>query len=247
MIMHACRLLCLLLSVLPACVSAEAPQLVIGISNALSEPRLIRHDAAVSGIVPEIAHALGGAVQRPVELLLLPRKRLPVALQNGEIDGICLTSPNRLDLPQVELRWTPVVFEDLEVVVGHPSSQPIRKVEDLYGKMIGTPLGYHYPLLEDDFHSGRILRNDAPDEALNLRKLLMGRFSYIIWKDDAARWYNKNGTAGTGLQISPLLIERTSLHCAFSPRSGLSETALAQAVRQLESDGTLRAIPQRYR
>ncbi len=241
------RLLCLFLSMLADTVSAAPSQLLIGISNSLSEPRLFRHETRSEGLVPDVARALGSALQRPVEIHLLPRKRLPIALKNGDIDGICLTNPSRPDIKQVMLHWTPVLFEDIEVIVGLGSSPPVSRLEELHGQMIGTSLGYRYPLLEDEFLSGRIQRNDAPDEALNLRKLLQGRFSYIVWKEDAARWYNKNAALGNSLVISPLVIQRASLHCAFSPHAGLSEQVLEQAAHQLDSSGTLRAILQRYR
>jgi len=75
--------------------------------------------------------------------------------------------------------WTdPMVESEDRLIFRENSPMAFNRIEDLFGKAIGTHLGYRYPRLERHFENGSIVREDTHGEAAMLKILSRYRFNH---------------------------------------------------------------------
>src|SRR5690606_23909198 len=59
------------------------------------------------------------------------------------------------------------------------------------GEVIGTVLGYRYPVLQPFFDRRQLIREDARNQEQVLKKLAVGRYQYAVANKMALDWYNR--------------------------------------------------------
>jgi hypothetical protein len=89
--------------------------------------------------------ALAAKLGREAHFLLLPRKRIAMALESGQADLLCLYLPPWLP---GKFNWTRGFFPVSEVVVTDTAVPQPRRLRDLRGQPVATVLGYYYPELD---------------------------------------------------------------------------------------------------
>ena len=132
-----------------------------------------------SGLIIEILETAAEKNDLRILYKVLPRIRAEKALSDGSIDAYA-TSDKYLKYPAKFIWSDPVVSNNdyLYSLLQNPYTS--EKMKDLYGKRIGTQLGFRYHKFDSYFKAGKMTRDDAVNEYQSLKKLLRKRIDAAI-------------------------------------------------------------------
>lgn len=193
------------------------------------------------GILKDIGDVLAARLGRRATYLVLPSRRVPLALQEGKADALCYVMPGWI---KGDFGWTQHFIPDDGVVVALPDAPVLATLQDLADIPVGTVAGYVYPrvtaTLGPHFH-----RNDAPAMQNNFDKLLAGRTQYAITEQMSYLYYQRQHP-GSRLRRD-VTYESFNAPCALSRHSTLKLADVDKAISGLIADGTIAAILANYR
>ncbi|QLG88591.1 transporter substrate-binding domain-containing protein [Chitinibacter bivalviorum] len=188
------------------------------------------------GLTADLAQKLTELSQDKYQFVveIIPRKRLDAMMQSPKWQGIVpWANPSWFgDEQQSRFIWSSTLFMDADLVV---SNQPINFAgpESLYGKRLGGILGHRYIELEQDIAAGKIIRDDAPSQSNNLKKLMTQRVDVVFIPHSS--WIDLQQTAPEsikGLFLAATPRNRYERRLLISPNN----PALAQYIsKTLES------------
>lgn len=233
----------LMACLLGAAGSARPAELVVMVDSTANMPMARVEDGRlVDGVHKEIGEILARHMGRQVRFVMLPRKRLEHALQNGEADILCAYMPEWLS---GDYLWSRVVFTTEEVLVTDARMPPLRTLAELRGQPVGTILGYFHPemdaLLGKDF-----VRDNAPNMESNMAKLGRGRVHHILITRVVLDYYQR--LLQPPLVIHPPLpVMSFTTRCAVSRKGHVALAEIDQAIGQAVKDGSLAGMLTRFR
>ena len=140
--------------------------------------------------------AFAGKLQ--FKLVYLPRKRLQLKAESGQLDGIIIgMMPHWFDDgAQKKYLWTAAFALDRYVVVLPPGSHYTPGARGaLAGRALGMVLGYSYPDLAEWMRQQDAVRTDALSDEHNLEKLRLGRLDGVVIAESVLRYYRKTHPA----------------------------------------------------
>ncbi|MYM65570.1 transporter substrate-binding domain-containing protein [Pseudoduganella sp. FT55W] len=224
-----------------AALNAVAAPLVVLVDTGTEMPMAAFRDGQiVEGIHKDVGEALASKLGREASFLLLPRKRIAMALESGQADVVCLYLPPWLP---GQFQWSRGFFPVSEVVVTDTSVPQPNKLSDLNGQPVATVLGYYYPELEKAMGKG-FVRDDGHSSSGNLRKLAAGRLHHAITQKNTLDYYLK---VGEKLSIYPPLVVKTyKAQCAVSPQGRVRLVEVNKAIDQMIKDGSVSKILSNY-
>lgn len=229
---------------LPLGLAGEAKTLRIGIADSWSMPFYQQLEGQnAEGIVVELDLLLGKHLQRPVELILTPRNRMPLRLLSGQIDVICYQSPEWFGADAAKFTWSVPLISQRDVIATTAlvnSELPIP-----HGSKLGAVLGYAYPALTNAFAQGQWVRDDARRQELTLRKLIIGRYDYALSNELSLAWINRAQPAGKKLHVIEYL-PAAQVGCMVDPK-GRDSQQILQALKEIKSSGRIDEILSHYR
>ncbi|TXI22108.1 MAG: transporter substrate-binding domain-containing protein [Roseateles sp.] len=195
------------------------------------------------GLLKDLGEAIAARLGRSARFVVMPARRVSAALQRGEADGLCYTTPQWLG-GELGLHWSRPLFDYTGVVARRRDVPVLERLEQLAGEPLGTVAGYYYPEVERALGAG-FARDDAPDMSLNLAKLAAGRTRYAL-TEQLTLSYAQREQPGQGL-LPMLQTTHYPTYCVFSPRRGLPLKAVDAALERLVADGSLERLLARYR
>jgi ABC-type amino acid transport substrate-binding protein len=221
--------------------AAAAPPLVVLVDTGTEMPMAgFRDGRLAEGIHKDLGTALAARLGREAGFLLLPRKRIAMALEAGQADVLCLYLPPWLP---GNFQWTRGFFPVSEVVVTDTSVAQPHNLRDLNGKPVATVLGYYYPELEKAMGNG-FIRDDGHSSSGNLRKMAAGRLHHAITQQSTLDYYLK---VGEKLSLyPPLVVKHYKAQCAVSPQGSVNVNEVNKAIEQIVKDGSVSKIISNY-
>lgn len=186
-----------------------------------------------SGFQQAMAAALGRQLQRPVQLMPLPRKRMMGALEAAEGDIVCGYSPAWF---KGDVDWTRPFIPTSEVLIASHRVPPPTTLEDVRGKTVGTVLGFNYPEVQRRLGAG-FVRDDAPSLELTLRKWQGGRFDYFLATGVTVDRQFASGELAAG--FSQFVISEEKTGCAIARKGTLRVAEVNAAIDAIEKSGEL--------
>lgn len=201
----------------------------------------------VDGILLDWQLALARGLGRPAEFVIVPRRREEAAIAGGQADVRCTMSPEWVSpAARDDYLWPAPWLQVREVLVGPAGTAAIRDDSAFKGQRVGTVAGYHYPSLEAHFAAGRLVRDDAPNEAAALGKLQRGYLNLGVMREMDLRYLQQRPSDGVPLESSALVVNAVPMHCGVA-RSGRVRMDRFEAVQQqLFQSGVLQQIARRY-
>lgn len=225
-------------------VVSEAPKKAyFGIANETSLPFIEIKNSAVKpeitrGILKDLAEALFKEMNIEPVLVLLPKKRVAPDLISGDLSIVCYANeawfPNLAD----QLQWSDPITTNSNLVISLSKNRP-KKIEDLYGKQIGTLVNYFYSKLNPYFEKNKIIRDNGPNNDSNLQKLIHGRIDFMVLSNLEFDYYKK---IYPQIVATNLLQESVKVKCAVSKKSDIDMKALNKAIETLHNNGTFEKI-----
>jgi ABC-type amino acid transport substrate-binding protein len=218
-------------------------ELVVLVDRAADMPMSrIENGRLTDGVHKMLGEALARGTGRELRFLLLPRKRIARALQQGEADILCGYTPEWIE---GDFLWTEPVFTAEEVLVTDASQPQPHSIADLRGQAIGTILGYQHPEIEKILGAG-FVRDDSPNMETNLEKLARGRVHHVLIARGVLEYRQRLRAFPLNLH-PPLTAASFSTRCAVSRKGHLSLEEANRAIAAITRDGTLARILAQFR
>ncbi len=218
-------------------------ELVVLVDRAADMPMArFENGRLVDGVHKMLGDALARGIGREARFLLLPRKRIAKALQEGQADILCGYTPEWIE---GDYLWTEPVFTAEEVVATDARLPRPASIADLRGQAIGTILGYQHPEMEKVLGAD-FVRDDSPNMETNLEKLARGRVHHILIARSVLEYRQRLRTFP--LVLHPLLHAASfTTRCAVSRKGKLSLEEANRAVAAATRDGSLARILAEFR
>lgn len=230
-----------LLLVLFGCLGtlAQAEELRWGFASADGMPYVdVENQQLRGGFTHRLGTRVGQLMGLDVHFIETPNKRLEMFLQSGRIQLICNANPDWVAEPS-RYHWSPPLFQEEDVLVLHQQHAPVERLEDLYGDVLGTQLGYVYsaPLMEA-FARKLITRRNIRDVDTALSMLSKKRIDALI---DMRRplLHKLARQPGLPLRVSPWVVQRYDLYCLYGRSLPVSVERLDGALRELRDSGAI--------
>lgn len=239
--------LLLLLLITSALARAETAPLRFSAVDSWAMPvAQIEGNELTGGILYDIIKGLGRELDRPVRITVLPRTRVQLALEHGDIDVRCYVSQNWMGDLGVNYLWSEPILVQRDVLVSATDTPAPIDPQRLPRQSVGTVLGYSYPSLEKRFDRGTLQRDDARNQGLVLQKLGAGRYAYAISSELALKWFNRGMPAGRRLAAVAIL-EEEPVACMVRNAPEIPANEIVRALARMRTSGEIERIVSRYR
>jgi polar amino acid transport system substrate-binding protein len=172
-------------------VAAPAPlRFVVPDSWAMPMVQL-EHGRPTQGILYDVMLSLATQVGVPAEFHVLPRSRVQIAMEHGEVDIRCYAAQSWLPNQSGDYIWSIPLFNQHDLLISRPAAQTSVIPASLSHQSIGTVLGYSYPPLQPLFDANQLHRDDARNQEQVLEKLQAGRNRYAVSNQWTLDWFNQ--------------------------------------------------------
>jgi polar amino acid transport system substrate-binding protein len=196
--------------------------------------------AADRGLTHDLAQALTqhsqGRYQFEVEIT--PRKRLDHILASPNWQGIIpWVAPIWFrDEQQTRFGWSGTLLHDADLIIGHQALQ-FNGPASLSGKRLGGILGHRYAEFEALIQAGQIIRDDAPSQELNLKKLRAQRIDFMFIPYSSWNELKLNDPNSIkGLYVASQVRNRYERRILISPHQPALKEYVQQTVELLRKD-----------
>ncbi|WP_339905377.1 substrate-binding periplasmic protein [Pseudomonas guineae] len=233
----------LLILIMISCSSlASADELRWGFASADGMPYVdVREQQLHGGFIYELGQRVSQQLGYQAAFVETPNKRIDEYMQRGRIHVICNNTPQWIDNPE-RYHWSAPLYSEEDVLLVHRQQAPINSLQDLYGKNLGTQLGYVYnSALMDAFATQRINRKNLRDHTVGFNLLRKQRLDAIIGMRRTLR-FQMNKQANAPLRINTWVIERYDMHCTYSPQLPVSAERLDKILLQLRDQGLIKQL-----
>lgn len=230
--------------------AAEPPVLRMGFTASWSMPwGEVQGERVLRGIHHDVAQAVVRRLGWRLQFSRVPQQRQldPHSTEyvRRHADFGCGMHPSWF--PNAEhYHWSQPLFDIGDVLVGHRDTPAPASLAALpAGTVVGTVRSYHYPSLEARFASGELKRDDAPDQASALRKLMRQRTGVAVISPQSLAWTLRQ-QPGAAIAAWRLPVQQADYHCAVPKGSRIDAQAVFDALHALKRDGELARILARY-
>lgn len=199
----------------------------------------------VGGILHEVIERLAQRLDAQAQILVLPRNRVELALQQNEIDVRCYVSPKWISQSERYL-WSIPLINQRDLIVARQGTPQLSSPDSLSGQSVGTVLGYTYPRLQYLFDHGALQRDEARNQELVLQKLLAGRYRFAVSNELALGWFNRDLPDSDRLE-SVAMLEEEPVSCLVRNDPALPAQRILRTLLQMKESGEIEEILARYR
>lgn len=231
----------LLLLVSLGCLTApgHAEELRWGFASADGMPYVeVREQQLRGGFTYQLGTRVGQQLGLAVRFVETPNKRVESFIQRGRIHLICNANPDWVAEPN-RYRWSPPLYQEEDALLQHEQQAPVTRLEDLYGSVLATQLGYVYstPLMEA-FARRLVTRQDIRDRDTRLGMLSRKRIDALI---DMRRplLHELAQHPELPLRLSPWVVQRYDLYCLYGQQLPVSAEQLNGALLELRDSGAI--------
>jgi len=161
--------------------TGKSDDLVFAIMDADSSPLWIKRNNEIEGIIFDETTELVKRLGLNVTIINLPWKRIQYLMTRGEIDVSMQGYKNAEREKFGVFIDTPVAYVSVGLYVLENNQYSFNSVKDLYGKVIGIPLGYKTnKSLDSAVKEGKVKLAEVNTFQQSLKMLLIGRIKTMI-------------------------------------------------------------------
>jgi len=217
----------------------KADELRWGFATADGMPYVDVHDQQLrGGFIYQLGQRVSQQLGYEAGFVETPNKRIDEFMQRGRIHVICNNNPQWIDKPE-RYHWSAALYSEEDALVLHSQHAPITSLRDLYGKTLGTQLGYVYsPALMEAFSQKQIIRQDLRDQNAGFNLLRKQRLDTMIAMRRPLS-FQLAKRPNTPLQINAWVIDRYDMHCTYSPLLPVNAKLLDEILQQLRDQGVI--------
>jgi polar amino acid transport system substrate-binding protein len=242
--MQLCLLMFTVLFFSPHVAFAKPKSFYYGIANEISFP-FVEVDSSQGrpsvsgGILKQLAEALMKELHLKTEFVLLPQQRVGPDLVSGDLSLACFVHESWFAKEYIKkLLWSDELATNTNLIAT-VKGKPVNKIEDLYGKQVGTIVNYYYEKLDPFFERGSITRDAGTNTSGNIQKLLHGHMDYMVISNMEFDYFKKKYPE---LRAYDLGLDTVKVKCVLSKKAGIKLEDLNKAIATLKKNGTLEKI-----
>jgi len=238
----------LMLLLLTKTTTLASQEILINIGPNGFPPFMIKEEGKPpSGIMLEVLQKIASKYNYIVRAVEVPKKREVLQTESGEINANPIAkewvpNPENYEFTDVIIEVRDVLFSS----ISHPLKYD--EIEDLFGKIIGTHLGYKYPMLDFHFEDNIIQRSDNNSEKSMLAMVLMMRTDAAIVNEIVGKWLIKKKPDWHGkFNISKKDVGGFGYRIMFNKSWKPFVTKFNQELSAMKKNGELERIISKYR
>jgi ABC-type amino acid transport substrate-binding protein len=226
---------------------AAEPSLRFSISDSWSMPLVnIVNNQPNDGILFDIMQSLARQVGLPAEYHVVPRLRIQATLERGEVNVRCYAAQAWTAGLSGDYSWSLPILTQRDVLVASAQNpQPIGPAQLPVKEVIGTVLGYSYPMLQPLFDSQQLIREDTRNQDQVLKKLAVGRYHYAVTNQLALEWFNRLHPGRSPLRSVSVLSEQPA-GCIVRNDPELPVQRILRVLVRMRVSGELQRIVDKY-
>ncbi|CAI8753783.1 PBPb domain-containing protein [Pseudomonas sp. IT-P74] len=226
-------------------VAAQAPLRFV-IPDSWSMPMVqLERGKPTQGILYDMMLSLATQVGVPAEFHVLPRRRIQIAMEQGEVDVRCYVTQSWLPDQPDDYLWSIPLFTQPDVLITLHAPPGAVKPADLPQQSIGTVLGYNYPTLQPLFDTGQLQRDDARNQEQVLEKLLAGRNHYAVSNQWSLDWFNHRLLPEQQLQ-GVAVLQENQIGCYVRNDPRLPVQSVLRTLGRMKMSGEIDEIVRLY-
>jgi len=221
-----------------------------------SYPKYVRSDGKFTGICVEIPNAIEEKIGTRIvnkggtENAFRPLKRIQIDIQNGDIDVFFCLAKNSQREKLFDYITTPLYEVNHVVAVRAGEHQSVQSLDDIRRLDAATILTNFGTATERylSLQEGLTVDTTADSLELNIRKLLLGRGDFVYFHDIGLYSTIRQKFPNEPIDVLPSRFRSYGHYLVVSKAAskGLKQT-LEKAVADLQKDGTLAKISQKYK
>ncbi|MBM3108652.1 transporter substrate-binding domain-containing protein [Pseudomonas sp. V1] len=224
----------------------ELPPLRFAVADSWTMPLVhIENNRPVDGIMFDMMNALAVHTGHRPEFVVIPRLRLPIAMERGSVDVRCFVMPAWADDAHNNYSWSKPLFKQRDLLVTLNPKAVATNLTQIPRQAIGTVLGFKYPVLQPQFDNGHFERDDARNQLQVLHKLQAGRYSYAVSSQLSLDWFNRQLPAEQRLKGLAVL-EEQQLGCMVLNAPPVPTQTVLRTLAKMKQSGEIERIFQRY-
>lgn len=217
-------------------------------------PYSYKTNGQIKGTDPDILAEVARRMNISINIELVPFKRMKVYVKKGLCDaGFTMFYMKEREKFGIYPRL-PFRYSNYSVFVKQGREFKFKSIEDLYGKNVGSVIGYH---ISEEFDTavadGRIMLHEVPNHIQNIKKLLSGRIDCLINNYDYMLITMKDmGVAGKIVALPTSITELKGSYIVFSKAGrniGNKEAFVknfSSVLEEMKKDGTFQRIYKKY-
>lgn len=179
----------------------------------------IENGIAKEGILLELYTEIAKQTKLNAKLLILPRKRVDIATQEGSLDLRCYTSPKWVSNAD-DYFWSKPLFGEKNIIIYQKNKITIKTTNDLVGTSLGVVLGYKYQKLESLFQENKINVIEAKAQSDLYKIIINKRADAVIMSDLVFNWINKQEKNQINKEEFGFYeIDQEQIYCALNKKS----------------------------
>jgi polar amino acid transport system substrate-binding protein len=168
----------------------EKGTILLGVTSDGWPPYIFVNDGDISGIAIDVLRTISEKGGYVLQIGVYPARRADRLVREGLLDAI-LDAKEWAPEPELFL-WTDPIIDSEDLLISSKDNPIVfEKIDDLFGKTIGTRFNYMYPTLERYFKVGSIQRVDARSDTAMLKMVYSGRTDAAVINKWVALWVLK--------------------------------------------------------
>lgn len=210
-------------------------------------PYSFKAGAEAKGYSVDIVREAFKAAGVDVKFTSLPFTRCMSEVDNGQLVGCFNAVRNSRSERSYLWHARPLVDSRSVIYALSSSTESGLKLKDLEGKTVGVTNGYEYG--EEFDRNTKIFRDASIQDELGFKKLLAGRFQYMVSFDKVANSLFAKNKDFTGKFKAVGIAAEARYYLAFSkkhPESQKYQEVFNQGFDAIVQNGTLRAIEAKW-
>jgi polar amino acid transport system substrate-binding protein len=226
---------------------AAEPALRFSVVESWSMPLvLVENGETRAGLLYDLMNSLARQVGMPAQFIVLPRKRVQTAMENGQVDVRCYAAQSWLPNLSGDYIWSLPLMRQRDILVARAGDVRAVDLGQLRDERIGTILGFMYRGLDERFASGALIRDDARNQNQVLRKLLAGRYRYAASNDLTVNWLNLQLPADQRIH-EVALIQDMNLGCYVRNDPALPVQRILRTLLRMKMSGEVDGLVSKYK
>lgn len=229
--------------------TVETPEaFVTVVGSAMSAPFLLDvadKEKTARGLNKDYVEALAHRMGMVAEIKVLPKYRIKEYAEHGKIDMNCYTNPKWAGPEIGEVFWSKPLFVVRDLLISR--SQPVTRIQEVYGKTVGVVFSYKYPgEFDAAVDAGRIKKDESPNELSILTKLANKRIDYGIVPHMQLAFYLRENRH-VKINTKGFVLVENEIRCWVRKNGPVKLERLNRAIDEMKKSGELEAIFDRYR
>lgn len=195
------------------------------------------------GVFIELTREMAKRADLEIDIVISPPRRAFNRFSEKKVDVIFPALDVNFPAGMTPVKSKEIIYVKTDYVFTKKGSPFLITIQDLTEKKVGITLGY--PYANELIQNNLITLDTAPDDNLNVKKLIAGRFDAFVVEEKSGLKAFRDNHLEDRIQYDPHVpLSRQDVYYAFQTTDKGRELArkLSDVLAQMKADGSFQAI-----